>query len=115
MPNDSRPIKEKRVKDRVKKLLDEYNCYRFMPVQSGYGGVALDFICCHHGRFFSVETKAPGKHLSARQELIMDTINDAGGAVFVIGEAAIYKDKEHKKLETFSGMGALEAWLLLAP
>ncbi len=111
MPNDSRPIKEKRVKDVVKKLLKEHGCYIFMPVQSGYGAATLDIIGCHKTRFFSVETKAPGKKPSPRQELIMDMMNDAGAAVFVIGEAVMYKEDSMKT--TFSGMAALEAWLLL--
>ncbi len=100
-------ILEAKVKDRVKKLLKEYRCYWFMPVQSGYGSASLDFLGTHRGRFFAVETKAPGKRLSPRQELIADEIRAAGGAVFIIGEA--YYDETN----TFSGMELLEAWLLL--
>ena len=109
MPNDSRPIKEKQVKNAVKKVLVTHGCYYFMPVQSGYGSAALDFICCHKGRFLSIETKAPGKHPSPRQELIISNINEAGGATLVIGESYDHTAK------TFSGMGMLEAWLQLAP
>lgn len=107
MHNDSRPIKEKLVKDHVKRMLKSYGAYWFMPVQSGYGAAALDFYGVHKSRFFSIETKAPGKKLSPRQELVMDVINDAGGVVFVIGEQHLPTDN------TFSGMAALEAWLLL--
>lgn len=109
MPNDSRPIKEKLVKEHVKRMLKSYDAYYFMPVQSGYGSSTLDIIGCHKSRFFSVETKAPGKKLSPRQELVMDVINAAGGVVFVIGEQHLPTDN------TFSGMAALEAWLLLGP
>ena len=91
MSHDTRPIKEERVKNHVKKLLKKYAAHYFMPVQSGYGGQSLDFLCCHKGRFFAVETKAPGKHLTPRQDLIRDEIQTAGGTVFVIGEEAIYK------------------------
>lgn len=100
-------IPEKLVKDRVKKLLKEYRCYVFMPVQSGYGSATLDFLGTHRGRFFAVETKAPGRKLSPRQELIADMIRAAGGAVFIIGE------EYYEELNTFSGMELLEAWLLL--
>jgi len=109
MSASTRPIKEKKVKDVVKKLLNVYGCYYFMPVQSGYGSAALDFICCHKGRFLSVETKAPGKHASPRQELIISNINDAGGTTIVIGESY------HETSKTFSGMAELERWLQLAP
>ena len=116
MSHGPRPIKEERVKERVKKLLRKYGAYCLMPVQSGFGSAALDFICCHQGRFFAVETKAPGKHLTARQELIQQLIEAAGGTVFVVGERAIYwESKDKKKLKTFSGMEALEGWLLLGP
>lgn len=106
-------INEKVVKVRVKKMLKEYGAYWFMPVQTGYGASALDFYGCHKGRFYSIETKAPGKKLTPRQELVMDSINIAGGVVFVIGEKCLYT--EDKLQYTFSGMAGLEAWLLLAP
>ena len=110
MSDDTRPIKtirEKTVKDRVKKVLKRHNCYFFMPVQTGYGAPTLDFLGCHRSRFFSVETKAPGKKPTPRQELIMALINASGGAVFVIGESY------NQTAKTFSGMEELEAWLLL--
>lgn len=114
-------INESRVKDHIKRLLKKYKCYYFMPVQSGYGSATLDIIGCHKGRFFSVEAKAPGKHPTPRQELIMDVMNAAGAAVFVIGEE--YKPGDHVRdrggsssiRHEFSGMAALEAWLLLGP
>lgn len=107
MSNGSRSIREKTVKDHVKRLLKAHNCYYFMPVQSGYGSPALDFICCCRGAFFSVETKAPGKTPTPRQELTMALVKQSGGAVFVIGESY------EQTTSTFSGMDELEAWLLL--
>lgn len=100
-------MKEKVVKTRVKKLLDKHSCYYFMPVQSGYGSATLDFLGCHRRRFFAVETKAPGKHPTPRQELIISMMKEAKAAVFVIGES--YDESE----DTFSGMDELEAWLVL--
>lgn len=104
----ARGTSEKTVKERVKRLLKKYGVTYFMPVQSGYGGTALDFICCIKGRYFEVETKAPGKHPTARQLLRMDEVKDAGGAVFVVGEEYDGIDKN------FSGEEVLETWLGLA-
>ena len=114
MRNDPRSIKESFVKMRVKKLLAKYGAYMFMPVQSGYGAAGLDFYCCHRGRFFAIETKRPGKHLTPRQELIKEAIEKSGGTVFIIGEAAIY-EPGNERLDTFTGMEMLEGWLLLGP
>ena len=76
---------EGKVKKAVKKLLDSYNnVYRFCPVQAGFGEMTLDFLCCYMGRFFSVETKAAGKHLTLRQEGTVEKIKSAGGRVFII-------------------------------
>jgi hypothetical protein len=84
---------EGKLKDKVKELLRErgfatiaspvenavgwYN----MPVPAGYGIPALDFLCCYKGRFFVIETKAPGEVLTARQKLTCDCIAQAGGGV----------------------------------
>ncbi len=102
-------MKEKVVKDRVKKLLKEHDCYYFMPVQSGYGSPSLDFLCCYEGKFFAVETKAPGKRLTARQENTKHVMEAHGATVFVVGEYY------YEELNDFSGMEQLEAWLLLKP
>jgi len=75
---------ESRIKEEVKKLLKEYGVYRFMPVQTGMGAPGLDFFCCHRGRFFAIETKAPGGKPTVRQEKTMEEIEDAGGATFVV-------------------------------
>lgn len=106
-PRPIKPIREKTVKQRVKNLLIKYECYYFMPVQTGYGSPTLDFLGSHKGRFFAVETKAPGKVPTPRQELTMALINASGGAVFVIGEEYFATTK------TFSGINELESWLLL--
>jgi len=55
-----------------------------MPVQNGMGAPSLDFIGSYKGYFFAVETKAPGKKPTPRQEVTIETIRAAGGAVFVI-------------------------------
>lgn len=75
---------EGKVKDRVKAVLKKYNVYSFMPVQAGYGASTLDFLCCHKGRFFAIETKAPGKKPTERQQIVISQITDADGVVFII-------------------------------
>ena len=75
---------EGRVKDAVKKLLKEHRVYWHMPVQNGMGAPSLDFVCCVKGKYFAIETKAPGKKPTPRQENTIAEIQRAGGKVFVI-------------------------------
>ena len=77
---------EGRVKDYVKAMLKEFapQVYYHMPVQNGMGSPTLDFICCGYGQYFGIETKAPGKKPTPRQEVTIRQIKDAGGHVFVI-------------------------------
>lgn len=81
---------EGKVKAMVKVLLDGYRdrdkLHYFMPVQGGYGPALLDFYGSHLGRFFAVETKAPGKHLTDRQQRVRDDIVASGGKVFKISD-----------------------------
>ena len=74
------------VKNKVKKLLTEFNVYWHMPVQNGMGAPSLDFICCHEGRFFGIETKAGNKKPTPRQETTMNQIRLAGGLAFLVNE-----------------------------
>lgn len=77
---------EGRVKKMVKKALDQFgpDCWRFMPVQSGYGSPALDYLLSIHGHFVAIETKAPGKKLTPLQESTKAAIEAAGGHVFIV-------------------------------
>lgn len=82
------PTPEHRIKSLVKKLLDSYSpaVWYFMPVQRGLGckrGVP-DFVGVCNGRFFSVETKAPGKKPTQLQWYMMGLIGKAGGKAFVV-------------------------------
>lgn len=62
-----------------------------------------DILGCYRGRFVALEVKMPdGKDLSARQELAIDRINQAGGV------ARVVKNKEHaigiiRKIEEKNG------------
>lgn len=75
---------EGKVKDDVKALLKSFGAYWFMPVQMGYGAAGVDFYVCHQGYFAGVETKAPGKKPTPRQQFVMREIEKAGGVTFVI-------------------------------
>lgn len=94
---------EGKVKARVKKVLKAAGAYQFWPVQMGYGAATVDCIGCYKKMFYAIETKAPGKHPTPRQELTIKDMRDAEGAVFVIGES--FEDGE------YSGMQSLIEWL----
>ena len=95
---------ESKVKAKVKALLKHHEAYQFWPVQMGYGAATLDCLGCHAGRFFAVETKAPGKKLTVRQEDTASKMREAQGVVFVVGEKLLDSG-------TYSGMTELEKWL----
>jgi hypothetical protein len=77
---------EGKVKDLVKKLLKQHGAYYHMPVQNGMGAPTLDFVCCFKGRYIAIETKAPGKKPTPRQELTMTQMAEAGAAVFTVSD-----------------------------
>ena len=75
---------EGRVKERLKKMLNAHRVYWHCPVMNGMGAPTLDFICCHGGRFFAIETKTPGKHMTPRQRLTATEMEAAGAFVFEV-------------------------------
>ncbi len=76
---------EGKVKRKVSALLKQYDCLFYtMPVPSGFGESTLDYIGCHYGRFFAIETKAAGKKPTPRQDGIIEQIRAAGGKAFVV-------------------------------
>lgn len=85
------------MKARVKRVLEAHGAYWHMPVQNGLGAPSLDFIGCHFGRFFGIETKAGKKPMTPRQELTAEAMQAAGGKVFLINEE--------------TGTAELEDWL----
>lgn len=81
---------EGKVKAEVKKLLKRYGVYWHCPVQNGMGSPSLDFVCCADSYYLAIETKAPGKKPTPRQENTMLDIRKAGGfAVVVDGDEAL--------------------------
>ena len=75
---------EKTVKVAVKKRLKEIGAYQHWPVMMGLGEVCLDCHGCYKGKYFSVETKAPGKKLTTQQQITAARIRAAGGLVFIV-------------------------------
>ena len=76
---------EGKVKKTVSTLLKSVDgLFYTMPVPSGFGESTLDYIGCYRGKYFAVETKAPGKKPTDRQQAIIAKMRAAGGAVFVI-------------------------------
>ena len=64
-----------------------------MPVQTGYGSLTLDYLGSSRGRAFAIETKAPGKKPTMRQEAIIKEMERANMKVFVIaGDPAEYEE-----------------------
>lgn len=76
---------EGKVKRHVSQVLKRAEeVYYFMPVQTGYGSPTLDYLGSSRGRAFAIETKAPGKVPTVRQEAIIKEMQAAGMQVFVI-------------------------------
>lgn len=91
---------ESRIKAEVKAVLEELHIFPaskaatfptdaagwyYMPVQNGMGVSGIpDFTGHHHGRFFAIETKAPGKKPTAFQRRQIDAINCRGERAFVV-------------------------------
>lgn len=76
---------EAKVKQKVKKMLAEFEgLYQHWPVQNGMGSPSLDCIICYRGCYIAIETKAPGKKPTPRQELTIGNMIAANGIVFVV-------------------------------
>lgn len=75
---------EGKVKAKIKQLLEKYNVYYFMPVQTGFGKRSLDFLGCVGGNFFAIEAKRPGEEPTRKQSVTIREMEKAGADVFVI-------------------------------
>ena len=81
---------EKKVKDKVVKILKENNVYYFFPATHGFGRSGVpDIVCCHKGLFIAFECKAGGNKTTALQDREMQAIQKAGGTALVINESNI--------------------------
>jgi hypothetical protein len=75
---------EGRVKNRISRLLDQYNAYRYMPVPQGYGPTTIDYLICYKGKFVGIEAKSPNGKVTSLQHNVLERIQAAGGKTFVI-------------------------------
>jgi hypothetical protein len=77
---------EGKVKRKVSAYLKSLqpDCYFEMPVPGGFGKSGLDYSCCYKGLAFYIETKAPDKKPTPRQNQTIAKQRRAGAAVFVI-------------------------------
>lgn len=81
---------EGKVKNQVKKILDKYQAYYFMPATGGFGRSGVpDIVGCFNGVFFSIECKAGKGIPTALQEREIRKIRNAGGYAWVINEANV--------------------------
>lgn len=88
---------EGQLKKQVKTLLEGRGFWRagsarpntvegwyYMPVSNGMGVHGIpDFVCCWRGKFFAIETKAPGGSPTPNQEMRHEEIRSAKGWVLV--------------------------------
>ncbi len=82
---------EKKVKDKVRKLLTEAGAYHFMPATHGYGTSGVpDIVGCYKGRMFAIECKAGDNKPTALQMKNLAAISAAGGYTEVINEENLW-------------------------
>lgn len=81
---------EGKVKKAVKLVLESVGAYYVMPVTGGYGNQgAPDFLVCHKGLFYGIETKAGKGKTTALQDLHLENIKKAGGVSLIVRETDI--------------------------
>jgi hypothetical protein len=78
---------EKKVKDRVVKILRANNIYYFYASTHGFGRSGIpDLVCCVNGKFLGIECKAGGNKPTELQLVELRAIQSAGGKAIVINE-----------------------------
>ncbi len=86
------------MKNAVKKVLAKYTpLWQHWVVGNGMGSPTVDCTGWYKGRPFAIETKAPGKRPTPRQEITLASIELAGAEIFVI--------------DGIEGCAKLDAWL----
>ena len=79
------------VKKIVKHILTgQKGCWWFMPPANGYGRAGIpDFVGCVNGFLFAVETKFGKGTTTANQAREIETIQQAGGRVWIVRETSV--------------------------
>ena len=92
---------EGKIKAAVKKVLTQYHItpasnvgkaaalvlfgWYYMPVKNQFGTSGIpDFIGHYKGRFFAIETKAPGEKPTGLQLLQIELMRNSGAPVFIV-------------------------------
>ena len=78
---------EGRVKQKVRKVLNELGAYYSMTVTGGFGNSGTpDYIVCFGGRFYGIECKAQDNKPTALQLKHLKDIKRNGGVALIIDE-----------------------------
>ena len=78
---------EAKVKQRIKDILKELECYSFSPIGGAYSSRGVpDIVGCLNGVFFGIEAKAGKGKTTALQDRELQRIKDAGGIALVVNE-----------------------------
>lgn len=78
---------EKKVKNKVVRILKECGAYYFFPASYGMGRSGVpDIVCCLQGRFIGIECKAGKNKPTPLQEKELADIIEAGGISCVVNE-----------------------------
>ena len=78
---------EKKVKNKVVRLLKQYGAYYFFPASYGMGRSGVpDIVCCLQGRFIGIECKAGKNKPTALQDKNLEDIRKTGGIAMVVNE-----------------------------
>ena len=87
---------EKKVKDKVVKILKSHGIYYFFPATFGMGRSGVpDVVCCFNGSFLAVECKAGKGKTTALQDMEIAAIRKSGGTALVINENNLHELEAH--------------------
>lgn len=78
---------EKKVKDKIVKVLKEEEVYYFFPATHGFGRSGVpDIICCVNGYFFAIEVKAGANKPTPLQVREIEAIRRSNGVAVVAND-----------------------------
>ena len=78
---------ESKVKTAVRKMLNAFDIYHFMPPANGFGRAGIpDIVGCMDGHFIAIECKAGKGTTTALQDRELNAILNHGGTVFIARE-----------------------------
>ena len=83
------------VKKNVRKMLDAFDIYHFMPPANGFGRAGIpDIVACMDGHFIAIECKAGKGTTTALQDRELNAILNHGGTVFIAREHNLLELKQ---------------------